>query len=51
LGGLEISLLELRNLGMHTNVGEITVPRWKSQLWAHLELQREPPRACVYSIS
>ncbi|KAI5596528.1 hypothetical protein BDE02_02G007400 [Populus trichocarpa] len=26
LGGLEISLLELRNLGMHTNVGEITVP-------------------------
>ncbi|KAI9398818.1 hypothetical protein POPTR_002G008450v4 [Populus trichocarpa] len=27
LGGLEISFLELRNLGMHTNVGEITVPR------------------------
>uniref|UniRef100_A0A2K2BBH7 non-specific serine/threonine protein kinase n=1 Tax=Populus trichocarpa TaxID=3694 RepID=A0A2K2BBH7_POPTR len=27
LGGLEISLLELRNLGLHTNVGEITVPR------------------------
>ncbi|KAL9358420.1 hypothetical protein Peur_046543 [Populus x canadensis] len=26
LGGLEISLLELRNLGMHTNVGEVTVP-------------------------
>ncbi|XP_034905372.2 uncharacterized protein [Populus alba] len=26
LGGLEISLLELRNLAMHTNVGEITVP-------------------------
>ncbi|KAI5596531.1 hypothetical protein BDE02_02G007700 [Populus trichocarpa] len=26
LGGLEISLLELRNLGLHTNVGEITVP-------------------------
>ncbi|KAL9397535.1 hypothetical protein Peur_011788 [Populus x canadensis] len=25
LGGLEISLLELRNLGMHPNVGEITV--------------------------
>ncbi|KAJ6938174.1 MDIS1-interacting receptor like kinase 2-like [Populus alba x Populus x berolinensis] len=27
LGGLEISLLELRNLGWHTNVGEITLPR------------------------
>ncbi|KAJ6938166.1 leucine-rich repeat receptor-like protein kinase [Populus alba x Populus x berolinensis] len=27
LGGLEISLLELRNLGLHINVGEITVPR------------------------
>jgi serine/threonine protein kinase len=27
LGGLEISLLELRNLGKHTNAGEITVPR------------------------
>lgn len=27
LGGLEISLLELRNLGWHTNVGEITVSR------------------------
>nr|XP_034929847.1 probable leucine-rich repeat receptor-like protein kinase At1g35710 [Populus alba] len=27
LGGLEISLLELRNLGLHRNVGEITVPR------------------------
>ena len=27
LGGLEISLLELRNLGLHTNVREITVPR------------------------
>ena len=26
LGGLEISLLELRKLAMHTNVGEIAVP-------------------------
>ncbi|KAJ6984375.1 MDIS1-interacting receptor like kinase 2-like [Populus alba x Populus x berolinensis] len=27
LGGLHISLLELRNLDLHTNVGEIIVPR------------------------
>ena len=42
MAGLEISLLKLRNLSMHINVGEIMVPCWK--YWT----EQETRRACMF---